>query len=151
MLTPSASRQSAAPLFDEAALLPCFATGTPPAAITMADVVEILKELDWSPPVPTISSASTLCSRRTPFALIVAAHPVISSMVSPFIANAVRKAAICTWVVSPLIISFITCDASSYVKFCLFASLIIACLIIYLTSRKFFKIVMPSGVIMDSG
>ena len=46
MLTPSASRQSAAPLFDEAALLPWFATGTPPAAITMADVVEILKAVE---------------------------------------------------------------------------------------------------------
>ena len=30
----------------------------PDAAITKADVVEILKLLEWSPPVPTISSVS---------------------------------------------------------------------------------------------
>ena len=42
----------------DAARLPCFATGTPAAEITREDVVEILKELEWSPPVPTISSTS---------------------------------------------------------------------------------------------
>ncbi len=30
--------------FDDAARFPCFATGTPPAAITREEVVEILKE-----------------------------------------------------------------------------------------------------------
>ena len=58
ILTPNASRQSAAPDLELAALLPCFATGTPVAAMTREDVVEILKELAPSPPVPTISSTS---------------------------------------------------------------------------------------------
>ena len=58
MLTPSASSTSAAPDLEEAALFPCFATGTPPAAMTSEAVVEMLKELDPSPPVPTISSTS---------------------------------------------------------------------------------------------
>ena len=58
MLTPRASRQSAVPERDEAALLPCFATLTPPAAMTMAEVVEMLNVFAWSPPVPTISRTS---------------------------------------------------------------------------------------------
>ena len=60
ILTPRASSTSAAPDFEEAALFPCFATGTPPAAITREAVVEMLKELEPSPPVPTISSTSML-------------------------------------------------------------------------------------------
>ena len=60
IFTPSASRTSAAPDLEDAALFPCFATGTPPAAITREEVVEILKELEPSPPVPTISSTSRL-------------------------------------------------------------------------------------------
>ena len=90
IFTPSASSTSAAPLLLDAARFPCFATGTPPAAITMADVVEILKELDWSPPVPTISSTSISFKRRTQCDLIPAADAVISSIVSPFMARAVR-------------------------------------------------------------
>ena len=44
MFTPSASRQSAVPHFEEAALFPCFATFIPPAAAISADVVDMLKE-----------------------------------------------------------------------------------------------------------
>ena len=44
ILTPSASSTSPAPLFEEMERFPCFATGTPAAATTKADVVEILKE-----------------------------------------------------------------------------------------------------------
>ena len=58
ILTPNASSTSAAPDFEDAARFPCFATGIPAAAITMEEVVEMLKELDPSPPVPTISSTS---------------------------------------------------------------------------------------------
>ncbi len=46
MLTPKASKTSAAPDLLDAARFPCFATGTPPAAMTKEDVVEILNELD---------------------------------------------------------------------------------------------------------
>ena len=90
IFTPSASRQSAAPDLELAARLPCLATGTPAAEITMDAVVEILKELELSPPVPTISSASTFAPSFLPNFRISSAEPVISSMVSPFWLNAVK-------------------------------------------------------------
>jgi len=53
--TPSASRTSALPQWEETARLPCLATTTPAAATTKAVVVETLKVPEPSPPVPTIS------------------------------------------------------------------------------------------------
>ena len=94
ILTPSASRQSAAPDLLDAARFPCFATATPPAEITRDAVVEMLKELDLSPPVPTISRTSLSCSMGTPCFLMPLAHAVISSIVSPFIVMAVKNALI---------------------------------------------------------
>ena len=41
ILTPSASRTSAPPLLDDAARLPCLATGTPHALTTSEDMVEM--------------------------------------------------------------------------------------------------------------
>ena len=61
ILTPKASRTSADPHLLLAALLPCFATGTPAAAITIDAVVEILNELEPSLPVPTISRTFLSC------------------------------------------------------------------------------------------
>ena len=90
IFTPSASSTSAAPDLEDAARLPCFATGTPAAAMTMDAVVEILKELAPSPPVPTISSTFILWSSLTQWERIPAADAVISSIVSPFMDNAVR-------------------------------------------------------------
>ena len=90
IFTPSASRTSAAPDLEDAARLPCFATGTPAAAMTMEAVVEILKEFAPSPPVPTISSTSILWSSLTQWERIPAADAVISSIVSPFMDSAVR-------------------------------------------------------------
>ena len=58
MFTPSASRQSAVPHWEDAARLPCLATFMPPAAATRAEVVEMLKLWALSPPVPTISNKS---------------------------------------------------------------------------------------------
>jgi ABC-type amino acid transport substrate-binding protein len=55
--TPAASSRSAAPHFDDAALLPCLHTGTPAAATTSADIVDTLTVLLLSPPVPTMSIA----------------------------------------------------------------------------------------------
>ena len=43
ILTPRASRQSAVPHLLEAARLPCFATGTPAAEVTIEAAVEMLK------------------------------------------------------------------------------------------------------------
>ena len=53
MFTPRASRQSAVPHWEEAARLPCLATFPPPAAVTRAAVLEMLKLWALSPPVPT--------------------------------------------------------------------------------------------------
>ena len=58
ILTPSASSTSPAPLFEEMERFPCFATLTPVELTTNAAVVDILNELDASPPVPTISRTS---------------------------------------------------------------------------------------------
>ena len=111
MFTPRASRQSAVPHWEEAALLPCLATFTPPDAATSAEVVEILKLCALSPPVPTISSTSIPVSTRVAWSRIAAAQPAISSVVSAlalFVDRAARNAAFWVGVVSPLIISFIT-------------------------------------------
>lgn len=90
MFTPRASSTSAAPHLLEAARLPCLATGTPAAATTRAAVVEMLKELEPSPPVPTISSTSMSWSSLMQCCRIPAAEAVISSMVSPFMLMAVK-------------------------------------------------------------
>ena len=64
--------------------------GTPAAAMTIADVVEILNEFEPSPPVPTISRTSISCSNLIQCARIPDADAVISSIVSPFKESAVR-------------------------------------------------------------
>ena len=102
MLTPSASKQSAVPQSEEAALLPCFETLTPADATTIAAVVEMLKLLAPSPPVPTISIVSMPVSQGVACSRIAAAQPAISSVVSAFVLlveSAARKAAFCVCVV----------------------------------------------------
>jgi len=111
MSTPSASNTSAAPHLLDAPRLPCFATGTPAADAIIAAVVEMLKECDPSPPVPTISSASTSCKSLMHAFLIPAADAVISSIVSPFNASMDKYAPICTGSASPFIISVMTLSA----------------------------------------
>ncbi|BBZ59999.1 hypothetical protein A6B34_06335 [Mycolicibacterium monacense] len=49
---------SAPPDSDEAARLPCFITGTPAAATTIAAIVDRLTVFAPSPPVPTMSTVS---------------------------------------------------------------------------------------------
>ena len=91
MLAPRASSTSAAPHLLLAALLPCFATGTPQDATTKADVVDMLNDPDLSPPVPTISRASEWSpGSLRPWDLISTAEAAISSTVSPFTVRAVR-------------------------------------------------------------
>ena len=55
---PKASSTSALPDLEVMARLPCLATGTPAAAHTSATVVEMLKVLSRSPPVPQTSRIS---------------------------------------------------------------------------------------------
>ncbi len=56
--TPKQAKTSALPERLEILRLPCFAIVIPPAAKTKAAVVETLKLLEWSPPVPQLSMAS---------------------------------------------------------------------------------------------
>ena len=65
ILTPSSSKTSAAPHLLDADRLPCFATGTPAAEITIDEVVDILKVFEPSPPVPTISNTSSSFNNLT--------------------------------------------------------------------------------------
>ena len=137
MLTPSASRQSAVPHNEEAALFPCFATFMPPAAATSAEVVEMLKLCALSPPVPTISNTSIPVFTCTACSLMAAAQPAISSVVSAFalfVERAARKAAFWVCVVSPPMISFITAYASSYVRSSLFTIFTMASFIMIMSS-----------------
>ena len=137
MFTPSASRQSAVPHSEDAARFPCLPTFIPPAAATSADVVEMLKLCALSPPVPTISNSSIPVSTRVACARIAAAQPAISSVVSAlalFVESAARNAAFCVALVSPLMISFMTAYASSYVRSSLFTIFTMASLIMFLSS-----------------
>ena len=96
IFTPKASRQSAVPHFEDAALLPCLLTFIPPAVATIADVVEILKLPALSPPVPTISKRSKSVSTGVACSLIALAQPAISHVVSAFalfVDRAARNAA----------------------------------------------------------
>ena len=116
IFTPSASRQSAVPQRDDAARFPCFATLMPDDAMTIAEVVEMLKLCALSPPVPTISSRSSSFSNLVAASRIAAAQPAISSMVSAlvdFVDRAARNAAFCVALVLPAIISLMTSYASS--------------------------------------
>ena len=87
--------ESAEPLTLVAARLPCLATGTPAAAVTMAAAVLTLNVCEASPPVPHVSTRPVrsvvmgrMCRR------MAAAAPAISATVSPFIARPVRKSPI---------------------------------------------------------
>ena len=104
MFTPSAASTSAAPERDERARLPCLATATPAPATIKAAQVEILKEPEASPPVPTTSIASGGAATRSIFSRIAVTAPVISSTVSPRTRSAMSSAPICEGVASPDII-----------------------------------------------
>ena len=54
---PSASSTSAEPDCDDAERLPCLTTRAPAPAATIAAIVEMLTDIDRSPPVPTTSSS----------------------------------------------------------------------------------------------
>ena len=119
MFAPSASSKSDAPLFEDAALLPCFATVTPAAAQTNIDVVDMLNELAPSPPVPTKSMYSSVSNLTLPpFDFIISVQPTISSTVSPFMRSAVKNADTNTGDAVPSSIISIAFAASSRVRFC---------------------------------
>src|SRR5579875_4134091 len=110
MLTPSFSRRSALPHLLVTDLFPCFATGTPAPATTKELIVLMLNVFRASPPVPHRSVRSGEFGGRVTLIFsalerIARANPTISSIVSPFIRSAVRKAPIWLWVARPDIIS----------------------------------------------
>src|ERR1700722_1817638 len=101
ILTPSAVSTSALPEREESARLPCFATGTPAPATMKAAQVEMLKEPEASPPVPTTSTASAGAATVSIFARIAVTAPVISSTDSPRTRSAISRPPICEGVTSP--------------------------------------------------
>mmetsp|Transcript_45474 Transcript_45474/g.97436 ORF Transcript_45474/g.97436 Transcript_45474/m.97436 type:complete len:201 (+) Transcript_45474:646-1248(+) len=112
---PSASRISAAPLFDEAARLPCLTTLAPAPAAMMPAAVEMLKVSCPSPPVPTISTTKP-GSRESS---TVKASDLITSarawmMPGPHLSSVsnAKKAPIWACVAPPDMISFIASLAS---------------------------------------
>src|SRR5512137_1155683 len=106
MLTPIVSSTSALPQLLETARLPCLATVRPAAATTKAAVVEMLKVLRPSPPVPQVSTMTgERASIRVALRRMTRAAPVTSTMVSPFMRRAVMKAPIWAGVAFPSMIS----------------------------------------------
>ncbi|OBB59379.1 hypothetical protein A5757_13680 [Mycobacterium sp. 852013-51886_SCH5428379] len=95
---------SAPPDSDEAARLPCFITGTPEAATTMAAIVDRLTVLAPSPPVPTMSTVScpmVSVGMRRACLSITSASSVTSADVGRFIFIDTANPAICAGVAAP--------------------------------------------------
>ena len=113
MVTPSASSTSAEPQCELAARLPCFATGTPAPATTIALTVEMLNVPLRSPPVPTTSTTGAGAATAFANPSIVRASPSTSSTVSPFVRSAIRKPPIWPGVASPAMTRRIPSAASS--------------------------------------
>jgi hypothetical protein len=103
MTTPRASSTSAVPDAEDAARLPCLATGTPAAAVTIAAIVEMFTVWAPSPPVPTMSTQSTGRLTGVASSTMVAARPATSSGDSPFARSATRNPATWTGDASPVI------------------------------------------------
>ena len=118
MLTPRASSTSALPQRDEAARLPCLATGQPAPATTSAAAVEMLKVPARSPPVPQVSTAGVRSGTGTAWSRIDLTIPVSSSTVSPLIRSAASKAPIWAGVATPSNISSITARAVAVSRSC---------------------------------
>ena len=93
--TPRASRTSADPHFDETDRLPCLATGTPPAAATRADAVEMLMVSAPSPPVPQVSMAPAGAATRRARARMARAAAATSVPTRPWRAEPPSRPA--TW------------------------------------------------------
>src|ERR1700719_1024500 len=113
MTTPRASSTSALPHRDDAARLPCLATGHPAPAATSAAAVEMLKVPAPSPPVPHVSTASTDNGTKVACARIDSTMPVSSSTVSPLVRKAAINAPTWAGVASPSIIVSITARAEA--------------------------------------
>ncbi len=114
--TPSADKTSLAPDFEDAARLPCLATGTPQAAVINAASVEILNVPCPSPPVPTMSIAPAGAATRSIFRRSAATAPVSSATLSPRTRSAIRNPPSWAGVTLPAKISSKADFASSSVR-----------------------------------
>ena len=112
--TPSASRKSEAPDFEDTARFPCFTTRAPAAAAMIAAVVEILIVWAPSPPVPTVSTARSLIEIGAACAYMTSTRAPTSSEVSPLALSARRKFLTFSISDSPLRISRIALWISSF-------------------------------------
>ena len=102
---PSSSSTSAEPDCEDAERLPCLTTRAPAPAATIAAIVEMLTDIDRSPPVPTTSSSRPGTESGVATAYIASTRPLTSSMVSPLARSATAKPAIWAGVASPARIS----------------------------------------------
>ena len=92
--TPSASSRSAEPQAEEAARLPCLATGTPAPATTSAAIVKMLTVLERSPPVPQVSTTRPVTATGAALSSITSTSPATSCGVSPLARRAITNPAI---------------------------------------------------------
>ncbi|ANH28648.1 hypothetical protein AFC81_17095 [Mycobacterium avium subsp. paratuberculosis] len=98
---------SAPPESDDAARLPCLTTGTPAAAATIAAIVDRLRVLTPSPPVPTMSTVSSRIApagNGSAWFSITSASSMTSAEVGTFTCIATAKAAIWAGLASPVMI-----------------------------------------------
>src|SRR5688500_9363159 len=103
--TPSCSSTSALPHCVVNDRLPCFAMRTPAPAASSAAAVEMLNVGTAPPPVPHVSTRSSVdaTGKRIIAPRNARAAPVTSSAVSPLTRSPMRSAAICAAVASPRI------------------------------------------------
>ena len=93
--TPAASKTSALPLKLVIFRLPCLATFAPALAATNAAAVEMLNSLLPLPPVPQVSTSTSLVTGTlVESSRMVIAAPAISAGVSPLTRKAARMAPI---------------------------------------------------------
>ena len=103
-LMPSTSSISEEPVLPEADFDPCFITGTPDAEARIDAMLETFTVPTKSPPVPTISRASSPVSKSTDCFSITSTKPASSETVSPFERSANINAAISASLESPAMI-----------------------------------------------
>ena len=159
MLTPSASRTSALPDFDDTPRLPCFATFAPAAATTNIDAVEMLNVCDESPPVPTMSTKLSSLPGTTTLvesSRMTCAAAVISPTVSFFTRRPVMIAAVISGEISPAMIWRISESISSWkISRCSIVRCRASCGVMAIfsqwESRKFLSIWCPCSVRIASG
>jgi hypothetical protein len=102
---PSTRSTSADPDWELADTLPCLTTLAPAPAATIAAIVEMLTDIERSPPVPTTSSSRPSTLIGVAAAYIASTSPVTSSTVSPLARSATAKPAIWASDASPARIS----------------------------------------------